>query len=104
MQITFSESDKEKMIESFQQVIEQAYIQGVEVGKQSHSIPYHMTKQDVADFFQVSLASVENIIRMDGFPKSKVIRARYPRDLVIKWAHENSESYYLYKRSRAKAI
>ena len=104
MQITFSESDKEKMIESFQQVIEQAYIQGVEAGKQSHSIPYHMTKQDVADFFQVSLASVENIIRMDGFPKSKVIRARYPRDLVIKWAHENSESYYLYKRSRAKAI
>jgi len=104
MQITFSESDKEKMIESFQQVIEKAYVQGIEEGKKNHTMPYHMTKQDVADFFQVSLASVENIIRMDGFPKSKIIRARYPRDLVIKWAHENSESYYLYRRSKAKAI
>jgi len=104
MQITFSESDKEQLIDSFKQVIEQAYIQGVEDGKQHHTIPYHMTKKDLAEFFQVSMPSVENIIRMDGFPKSKVIRARYPRDLVIKWAHENSESYYLYRSRRPKAI
>lgn len=103
MQITLNDQENNKLLEEIKHVVQQAYLQGVEDGKEAQAIPHHMKKEDLAKFFNVSEATVENIIRMDGFPKSKVVRARYPRDLVIRWANENVDNVYLH-RSRPRAI
>ncbi|MBN6889809.1 hypothetical protein ACUXCC_005259 [Cytobacillus horneckiae] len=72
-------------------VSQRAFEQGVEYARSKYSYPPNMRKDHLAHYFQCSKATVENIIRMEGFPKSKVVTARYPRDLVIEWDEKNTE-------------
>lgn len=76
-------------------VIEKAYLQGVEDGREfmkaKYEYPERMRKTDLAKFFNCSLPQVEKIILMDGFPRDKAVQARYPRDKVFEWADKNIE-------------
>jgi len=83
---------QEKLLDgTLQQLFHQAYEQGVSDARNKKALPYTLRKKDLADLFQVELVTVEKIIRMEGFPKSKVVAARYPRDLVLEWAEKNTE-------------
>lgn len=103
MQITFDQEEKESIEDNLRVLFQSAYERGLSDGIEKASMPHHMKKQDVADYFQVSLATVENIIRMDGFPRSKVVSARYPTNLVIKWANENVDALYMHRRAKERA-
>ena len=74
--------------------LHQAYKQGVEDGRESvkfeSSLPTNLRKEHVARIFQVELPTVEKIIRMEGFPKSHAVAARYPRDKVLEWQSNNA--------------
>lgn len=76
------------------ELFNRAYKQGVEDCRESmkfeYSLPLTLKKEHVAKVFQVELATVEKIIRMDGFPKCHAVAARYPRDQVLKWKDENA--------------
>lgn len=87
--------------ERLKELCRRAYNQGLDDARSNQSYPPMFKKEDVADYFQVSKASVENIIRMSGFPKSKIVNARYPRDEVIKWANakENIERVSFLKQA-----
>jgi len=90
MQITLESLEAKLMEESLKKMFQQAYEQGLEDAKEKHTLPTMLRKKDIAELFQVSLPTVENIIRMEGFPKSKIVSARYPRDMVLEWM--NSET------------
>ncbi|MEA1855621.1 hypothetical protein U9M49_21395 [Cytobacillus sp. OWB-43] len=75
--------------EKLKAICQRAYEQGLEDARSVKSLPSMMKKDDLAEYFQVSKPTVENIIRMDGFPKSTIVNSRYPRDLVIEWANKN---------------
>lgn len=76
-------------------IIEKAYLQGVEEGSKlaqaKYEYPDHMKKEDLAKYFNCSLAQVEKIIRMDGFPRTKAVQAHFPKDKVFEWADKNTE-------------
>lgn len=91
MNITLESLEAKLLEENLKDLFQKAYEQGLEDAKSIQSLPPMLKKTDLANYFQVSLPSVENIIRMDGFPKSKVAKARYPRDQVIEWANKNVE-------------
>ncbi|WP_121640638.1 DNA-binding protein [Virgibacillus sp. Bac330] len=88
MQITPLDLEARLLEEELKILFQQAYEKGIQDAEQKYNLPHHLRKPDVAEIFQVSLATVENIIRMEGFPKSKVVSARYPRDMVLKWAED----------------
>lgn len=100
MQISLDELKAKLLEENLKEMFQMAYEQGLNDAKEKQSLPLLLKKKDLAEIFQVALPTVENIIRMDGFPKSKVVQARYPRDKVLKWINENTEyvrthtSYY----------
>lgn len=91
MQITLESLEAKLLEENLKKMFRQAYEQGLADAQKKESLPYHLTKKHLAELCQVSLATVENIIRMDGFPKSTVAQARYPRDAVLQWMNENIE-------------
>ncbi|WP_079708119.1 hypothetical protein [Paraliobacillus ryukyuensis] len=103
MQIQLDELEREELVGSLQVMFREAYDRGLADGIEKASMPHHMRKKDVAEYFQVSLATVENIIRMDGFPRSEVVSARYPTNQVIKWANENVHALYMHKRAKERA-
>ena len=84
--------------ETIKEVAERAYKQGIEDARNEQSLPHMLKKQDIANYFQVALGTVEHIIRMEGFPHSKVARARYPRDKFIEWANKNMEYINYHKQ------
>ncbi|SET76700.1 hypothetical protein SAMN05216389_12620 [Oceanobacillus limi] len=91
MNITLESLEAKLLEENLKVMFQQAYEQGLHDAKSIQSLPPMLKKKDLAEYFQVSLPSVENIIRMEGFPKSKVAKARYPRDQVIEWVNKNVE-------------
>lgn len=99
MNITLEQLEATLLEERLKSLFQQAYEQGLEDAKEKYSLPQHLKKQDVADLFQVELPTVEKIIRMEGFPKSKVVTARYPRDQVIEWASKNIERVNYYRNA-----
>lgn len=99
MHITLDDLEAKLLEERLKLLFEQAYEQGLKDAKEKNKLPHHLKKQDVAKLFQVELPTVEKIIRMEGFPKSKVVSARYPRDQVIEWANENIERVNYIKKA-----
>lgn len=91
MHITLEELQAKLLEENLKIMFKQAYEQGLQDAREVYALPYNLRKQDIANLFQVELPTVEKIIRMEGFPKSKVISARYPRDMVLDWAEGNVE-------------
>ncbi|MCJ8008937.1 hypothetical protein ACFFF5_21215 [Lederbergia wuyishanensis] len=91
MQISLDELKANLLSESLKEMFQQAYEQGLNDAKEQQALPTLLKKKDLADLFQVALPTVENIIRMEGFPKSKVVQARYPRDEVFIWINKNIE-------------
>ena len=83
-------------------LFQKAYKQGVEDGRDlekakfENSLPPNLKKEDVAKVFNCESATVEKIIRMDGFPRCPALKARYPRDKVLEWRDKNT----MYMNSR----
>lgn len=91
MQVSLEELQARLLEENLKTMFTQAYEEGLQDAREVYALPLHLKKQDIANLFQIELATVDKIIRMEGFPKSKVISARYPRDMVLKWAEGNVE-------------
>lgn len=99
-----SESLNTTLLETMlKDTLQKAYEQGLNDARQKHSYPPLLKKKHLTEIFQVALPTVENIIRMEGFPKSKVVQARYPRDEVFEWMNKNIE-YVHYKTNYFKGI
>lgn len=98
MQISLESLEAKLLEENLKKLFQTAYDQGMADAKEKLSLPQMLRKTDVAAIFQVELATVEKIIRMEGFPKSKVVTARYPRDQVLEWANENIERVNFHHR------
>jgi len=103
MPITKETFESKALEEQMKNMFQQAYEQGVSDAIAKYNLPHHLRKQHIADLFQVKLATVENIIRMEGFPKSKIVAARYPRDLVIEWMND-SKNIEVIRYYQSKAI
>ncbi|WP_419893235.1 hypothetical protein [Oceanobacillus kimchii] len=89
MSKTIDELETKLLEEVIKEACQRAYNEGLADARSINSLPQMLRKKDIAEYFQTSIANVENIIRMDGFPHSKVARARYPRDKFIEWANTN---------------
>lgn len=91
MQITLEQLEAKLLEKHLKIMFKQAYEQGIKDAQEKYAYPKMLRKKDIAEMFQVSLSTVEKIIRMEGFPKSEIISARYPRDQVIEWANQHVE-------------
>lgn len=91
MHVSLEELQARLLEENLKIMFTQAYEQGLQDARETYALPFHLRKRDIANLFQVGMPTVDKIIRMEGFPKSKVISARYPRDKVLKWAENNVE-------------
>lgn len=81
-------------LEDFQaevrEVVKLAYQNGMADSQTEKLLPYLLTKKDLAMLFQVEESTVNKIVARPGFPKSKFVTARYPREEVLKWVKQNS--------------
>ncbi|PZT51984.1 hypothetical protein [Paenibacillus silvae] len=75
-----------------QDLVRKAYELGIEEGRTKLDYPALLTKEDLKGIFQVEVSAVNKLIEKPTFPKFKLIRARYPRDLVFEWIKENSSN------------
>lgn len=91
MNITIEELKANLLAEELKELFHQSYQKGVEDARQEREFPAILKKTDLADIFQVSMPTVEKIIRCEGFPRFKHVAARYPRDEVYKWIADNTE-------------
>lgn len=90
MQLTIDELKAKLLEENLKALFVEAYEQGVKDGQDKYGYPHLLTKKDLAKIFQVKEPTVNKIIAIPGFPKSKFVTARYPRDEVYKWMNSNS--------------
>ncbi|MCM3620469.1 helix-turn-helix domain-containing protein [Sutcliffiella horikoshii] len=82
---------EDKLLElHLESVIQKAYEQGVSDGVKKFSRPELLTNSDLADMFQIANSTVMKMTSDPTFPRSKAVKARYPRDLVYKWIEQNS--------------
>ncbi|MCQ2010581.1 hypothetical protein NOM01_11190 [Sporolactobacillus sp. STSJ-5] len=79
------------MIDYIQTLCRKAYEQGVQEGRDKYDLPMMLTRQHIAAQLQVSLPTVDRITSLPGFPRSKLIKSRFPRDAVFKFMEENIE-------------
>lgn len=91
MQVTLDELKAKLLTENLKQMFQEAYEQGLEDARKIQSYPPMLKKKHLTEIFQVELPTVENIIRKEGFPKSTIVQARYPRDEVFEWINDNIE-------------
>ncbi|UDK95258.1 hypothetical protein EYB33_02865 [Lysinibacillus sphaericus] len=94
LEIKINELELELIRAKVEKVVIEAYKKGIddcrECMKFEFSLPLNLKKEHVAQIFQCELPTVEKIIRMDGFPRSHAISARYPRDKVFEWISKNT--------------
>lgn len=79
------------MIEYIQTLCRKAYEQGVREGRDKYDLPMMLTRKHIAEQLQVSLPTVDRITSLPGFPRSTLIKSRFPRDAVFKFMEENTE-------------
>lgn len=91
MQVSIDELKAKLLEENLKDLFIEAYEQGLKDGQEKYSYPDLLTKKDLVKIFQVKEPTVNKIIAIQGFPKSKFVTARYPRDEVFKWIRDNSE-------------
>ncbi|MFC2947558.1 hypothetical protein [Virgibacillus sediminis] len=90
MQISIDELKAKLLEENLKDLFVEAYEQGLRDGQEKYGYPDLLTKRDLVKIFQVKEPTVNKIVATPGFPKSKFVKARYPRDEVFKWIRENS--------------
>lgn len=90
MNIVLEDLKAKLLEENLKDLFIQAYQQGVKDCQKQYAFPHLLNKKDLCKIFQVEESTVNKIIARPGFPKSKFVTARYPRDEVFKWMHENS--------------
>ncbi len=71
-------------------MIQKAYEQGVKDGQEKYSLPHTLTKEHLAEIFQIKISTVNKLIARPSFPKLKDVQARYPRNQVLAWIEDNS--------------
>ena len=103
MQSPVDELKQNLLAETIKEMCQQAYEQGVEDARNKYAYPPTLKKQHLTEIFQVALPTVDNIIRMEGFPRSTITKARYPRDQVFEWINDNIE-YVRYNTNYFKGI
>lgn len=91
MNITIEELKAQLLAAELKELFHQSYQKGVEDARQERELPAILKKTDLMEVFQVSMPTVEKIIRIEGFPRFKHVAARYPRDEVFKWINANTE-------------
>lgn len=91
MNITIDELKAQLLAEELKELFQQSYQQGIKDAQLQKEFPMILKKQDLAQIFQVAIQTVEKIIRAEGFPRFKHVAARYPRDEVFEWIHQNTE-------------
>ncbi len=90
IELKIAELELELIRLKIEQVAEEAFLQGVEYGKQQHKWPPMLTNSDLKEIFQCSDTVVHQFKHISGFPKFPYIKARYPRDEVFEWIKNNS--------------
>lgn len=75
------------------EVVERAYLKGVEDGQAKNAYPPVLKAEHLAEILQVEMPTVRKIVQRKDFPKLIPIRARYPRDEVFKWIERNSTDF-----------
>ncbi|MFT8928486.1 MAG: hypothetical protein ABF969_04030 [Sporolactobacillus sp.] len=81
----------DEMIEYIQMLCRKAYEQGVQEGRDKYDLPMMLTRQHIAEQLQASLPTVDRITSLPGFPRTKLMKSRFPRDAVFKFLEENTE-------------
>lgn len=89
MNIVLEELKGKLLEENLKDLFVQAYEQGVKDSQEQYAFPHLLNKKDLCKIFQVEEPTVNKIITRQGFPKSKFVTARYPRDEVFKWMRRN---------------
>ncbi|UNT55100.1 hypothetical protein [Lysinibacillus capsici] len=90
IEVKIAELELELVKLKIEQVAEEAFLQGVEYGKQQHKWPPLLTNSDLKEIFQCSRSVVHRLKNLSGFPNFSYIQGRYPRDEVFKWIKNNS--------------
>ncbi|RST57632.1 hypothetical protein D5F11_021465 [Siminovitchia terrae] len=103
MQSAIDELNQNLLAETIKEMCQQAYEQGVEDARNKYAYPPTLKKTHLTEIFQVAMPTVDNIIRMEGFPRSTITKARYPRDQVFEWIKDNIE-YVRYNTNYLKGI
>jgi hypothetical protein len=88
--ITFDEMEANLFKDRMEKLFQKAYEKGVEDGIKKFSYPPTLRKQHIAEILQIEMPTVNKVTAIPGFPKSTLVKARYPRDLVFKWLEQNS--------------
>ncbi|MGN7183732.1 hypothetical protein [Cytobacillus kochii] len=88
--IPLSEIANDVVVDHIKLLCQQAYELGVEDARRKFSFPEVLTKDHLAEIFQVEKSTVNRIVSLPAFPKLKDVRARYPREQVISWILKNS--------------
>ncbi|MFJ7840348.1 hypothetical protein ACIQXG_12885 [Lysinibacillus sphaericus] len=88
--VKIAELELELVKLKIEQVAEEAFLQGVEYGKQQHKWPPILTNSDLKEIFQCSSSVVHRLKNISGFPNFPYIQGRYPRDEVFEWIKNNS--------------
>ena len=92
IEVKIAELELELVKLKIEQVAEEAFLQGVEYGKQQHKWPPLLTNSDLKEIFQCSDTVVHQLKNISGFPKFPYMKARYPRDEVLEWIKNNTKN------------
>lgn len=90
IEVKIAELELELVKLKIEQVAEEAFINGVEYGKQQHKWPPMLTNSDLKEIFQCSRSVVHRLKNISDFPNFPYIQGRYPRDEVFEWIKNNS--------------
>ena len=60
--------------------------------KSKEELPMFLTVMDVANLLGISRASAYELVRVDNFPKLKIVQGRtiIPRDRLLEWLDEQT--------------
>lgn len=72
-------------------LMQKAYEQGVEDGRTRFNLPLLLKKEHIAQQMSIKINTVPKIVAMPGFPVSKLVQGRYPRDGFIQFVKDNQE-------------
>lgn len=91
LEIGIDDMAEKLTFEVFKDLLQRAYEQGVEDGRKRFSLPLLLKKEHIAQQMSIKINTVPKIVAMPGFPVSKLVQGRYPRDGFIQFVKDNQE-------------